>query len=491
MSLSDESRSRIGFWLLIAMISAVGVGKAVLSDTFDPDLFWHLRVAEQLRHDGIGPLVDSISFQSTRTPWTPYSWLAELVMEWLWNTFGYRATIVVEAFMVAAILALVAKSCLDFAGPERKLNGVVATAFAAYLSIPFLSFRPITMAIVLLAIVAWLLLRDRARGENTRAVWLIVPITLLLANVHLSVIVAPLWIGCGFVGAIVERDRRAMKRYGLMLALVALASIATPMLPGAIRTAWFYQSADVMVASDVIAEMRSIFAGWAGTINLVLLGVLLVFALAHRQRLRVAEWLMLLGTGVLMVRLGRFAPIFALIAAPILSRTMPPLKDRVLARPLIVPALACSLLLFVSRIVLGFPWNQPMDAWMNRRGTALPGYPAEAAAYVEANISRRTGRLINEFNWGGYLAWRLKDRYQVFLDGRTQLYTPDFWRTTYLGPATDAGPILTAADADAAIVPIRKSRFADVLIDLGWRTAHEDKFARVLVPPADKKERRD
>src|SRR5205814_1338906 len=80
-----EQAGRISFWLLIGMIALVGVGKAVVSDTLDPDLFWHLRVADQLHRDGVGPLVDELSFQSIRTPWTPYSWLAELGMKWAWD----------------------------------------------------------------------------------------------------------------------------------------------------------------------------------------------------------------------------------------------------------------------------------------------------------------------------------------------------------------------------------------------------------------------
>ena len=31
------------------------------------------------------------------------------------------------------------------------------------------------------------------------------------------------------------------------------------------------------------------------------------------------------------------------------------------------------------------------------------------------------GKIFNEYNWGGYLVWRLQD-YQVFIDGRTDLY---------------------------------------------------------------------
>src|SRR5690349_21731947 len=99
-----DCRATVSFVLLITAIALVGVGKAVLSDTLDPDLFWHLRVADQLRAEGIGPIVDHLSFSSMKEPWTPYSWLAELAMKSLWDAGGYRATIAAYALLVALLL---------------------------------------------------------------------------------------------------------------------------------------------------------------------------------------------------------------------------------------------------------------------------------------------------------------------------------------------------------------------------------------------------
>src|SRR5829696_10259538 len=81
------------FLALLGLVALVAGGKAVLFDTLDPDCFWHLRVAEQLRQDGIGPLVDRLSFGSMKEPWTPYSWLAELLMKVVWDAGGYRAAV--------------------------------------------------------------------------------------------------------------------------------------------------------------------------------------------------------------------------------------------------------------------------------------------------------------------------------------------------------------------------------------------------------------
>ena len=56
----------------------------------DPDCFWHIRVAEQLEREGIHPIVDQLSFASIKDPWTPYSWLAELGMKWVWDKHKTR-----------------------------------------------------------------------------------------------------------------------------------------------------------------------------------------------------------------------------------------------------------------------------------------------------------------------------------------------------------------------------------------------------------------
>src|SRR5438067_2248316 len=111
---------------------------------------------------------------------------------------------------------------------ERSADRAAAIAFGAYLSIPYISFRPITFAILILALTAWLLLRDRrirangrsaliaARGSvRLEALWLIPALTALLANIHLCVIVVPIWMGCLLLGAMWEH--RDVARYAVLL----------------------------------------------------------------------------------------------------------------------------------------------------------------------------------------------------------------------------------------------------------------------------------
>jgi hypothetical protein len=470
----------VGFWLFVAAIAAIGVSKTVLSDTLDPDLFWHLRVAEQLRAEGIHPLIDTLSFTSIKQPWTPYSWLAELFMEWSWRVLGWQSAIAWEAAATIAIIILIALCTQErrpVLGPVSRLNCAIATTLGAIFAIPYLAFRPVAFAIVLLGICAWLLLRDRRLEERSRAVWLIVPLTALCTNIHLAAAIAPVWVGCLFVGAIGERDepnrRQRMIRYGALLGATALASLATPMLPGVVRTGWHYLVSDVMVASGGIAEVQPLGPGM-----LALTVFVILIALCGRG-LRIGEGLWLLVAAMMMLRMNRFAPMFAFIAAPLIAAALPRLPDALFARRPIIAMLAIALLVSTIRLAVGFPWLTPMNQWINRRGAV---YPTAAADYVDA-LPRR-GRMINEFNWGGYLAWRLGGKYQVFVDGRTQLYDEKFWRSTYLGSDDDLTAAIKPFDADVAIIPARRSRFRAALQSLGWKTVRVDDVAEVLTPPA-------
>ena len=170
-------------------------------------------------------------------------------------------------------------------------------------------------------------------------------------------------------------------------------------------------------------------------------------------------------------------------AIPPLAAVLPSLSDRALARPPVWVGLSLVLLIATARLVAAFPTHRvTLSTWLNRNGPAAPGYPCASADFIDQHVDRSTGHLINEFSWGGYLAWRLGDRYQVLLDGRTQVYPAQVWQATTLGTDAELHQYLSTVHADAALVGKQKSRFQLALDRLGWITVHEDDRARVMVP---------
>ena len=508
-------RVALGAALLIVLIALAAGGKAVLFDTIDPDCFLHLLAADQLLTDGIGPLVDRQSFASVSTPWTPYSWLAELGMKWVWDRGGFRAAVVVHAALSAAIVAVTAGACLVKArtpedelpggGPRRRdplydppvasrLSVVMSAALAAFLALPYLSFRPVTAAVLLLGVAVLLIVRDRRMNERSRAVWWVVPLTALMVNVHLFAAAVPLFVGAMFLGALWERrgafeapdwpegDRRA-RRTGVLLAGTSLACLATPMV-GGFPAALMHLQFDPIVTGPVIAEYQLFYRGGLGVPAALIVAGLVLSAYANRRLLRAGDVIWLLVAFALLLRMGRFAPIFAVSTAPVFAVTMLGLSERLLARPAVWAMAAVVLAAGAWRVGTALPGpDRRLDEWANRHGPDAPGYPSDAAAYVEANVRPTTGRMINEYTWGGYLEWRFRDRYQALLDGRTQCYSGEFWRLTYLAGEEARREFLSRIRADVAILPARRSLFRDALTDLGWTTVYSDERAQVLLPP--------
>jgi hypothetical protein len=486
---------------MIGLLALFAAGKAILADTLDPDCFWHLRVAETLQTHGVGPIVDDLSFASIRTPWTPYSWLAELGMKAVWDFGGFRAAVFVQALMMAGWVIFIALGATEsnliwvsrrYASDQHArdasatvgnpLGVVIATAIAMYISIPYLSFRPASFAFLLLAVCAWLILRDVRLEQKSKAVWLLIPITILITNCHFFSVLVPLWLGAMMTGAIVEQNRASWHRYGKLLLMTTLACFCTPMAAGAIGTMWSYQADDPMVRPDgIIAELHPF---WTDPIAVALMLALFSLAFAHRRRISAGQWLWLVGTFILYARMSRLAPAFAPIAAAALAVVFPALGRRAISRPALHWVIAAVLALGLLRLSFAFPdRHTTLSHWLNRHGPEVPGYPCEAATFVATRVTPASGRLINEFSWGGYLAWELGDRFKVLLDGRTQLYSPAFWKAAYFDGPGAMRTLLLTARADAAVLPAEKSRFHDALIQLGWTSAYRDEQAEVLLPP--------
>ncbi|MBC8108715.1 MAG: hypothetical protein H7Z14_19180 [Anaerolineae bacterium] len=487
---------RVGFCLVIALLALIAAERIVMVDTLDPDAFWHLRVADQLAREGIRPIVDELSYNSVRTPWTPYSWLAELGMRGIWNSTGLPGAVITHILMAMTMVLASALACSAAAATttttptissQRALPIIIAVLLAAMWTQPFTAFRPVSAAFVLLMICAWLLLRDRRMDQRSRTVWLVPPIIALMVNVHFFAILVPCWIGALLTGALIERDRRGARRYALLLISTALALLATPMLAGMIRAMAGFAGADPLVASGQISEMTYLWRNPWGVALAVLAAATVGWLIVKRRDVRVGEWIWLGGMTLLAARYARFTPLFAMLAAPLLARTLPAMNPRVLGMKIVWLMLALVIAVTAFRVIDGLPpRGASPSVWLNRHPSEQFGYPCEAADYLDAHVSPRSGHLINGFNWGGYLAWRLP-QFKVMADARTQLYSAEFCRRFAFGDADTTRAalreLIATQGADAAILPRDDQHLRPRLLELDWTIAHQDDRVVVLTPP--------
>jgi hypothetical protein len=167
---------------------------------------------------------------------------------------------------------------------------------------------------------------------------------------------------------------------------------------------------------------------------LMLVATLGALALS-RKRIRFTELLLLPASAWAALRSGRNVPFFVLIAMPILAEhTWDWLKSQSWGHRFIAPEkrevgtnaalkIALNMLLLVGApLTLAFARVQHTVA--NQAVSETQQFPAAAVEYLRAH--RPAQPVFNEYGWGGYLIWKLYPDYQVYIDGRADVYGDAF-----------------------------------------------------------------
>jgi hypothetical protein len=171
----------------------------------------------------------------------------------------------------------------------------------------------------------------------------------------------------------------------------------------------------------------------------------------------------------------RHMPYFALAATPYIAASLSALWFRwrpasrfALPRPAIV-GVGAGLVAMVAASVATAPFA-PLETQ----------YPTAARAKLGAT----SGNLLNEYDWGGYLIWRVPER-PVFIDGRLFLFLPDvlteYEEMVFMRPGWRE-QLDRHAIAQVLLRPDRPLVVA--LRDAGWTVVAEDATALLLQRPS-------
>jgi len=122
---------------------------------------------------------------------------------------------------------------------------------------------------------------------------------------------------------------------------------------------------------------------------------------------------------------------------------------------------------------------------MLERWTESHLYPRAALRYLKALDPGP--RLLNHYNWGGYLMLHAPE-FKVMIDGRANTLYDEKTYLDYVA-LTSGREGLSARLAqypfDAALIPSGSSKLAEVLASprYGWRAVYADPLATILLPP--------
>jgi hypothetical protein len=405
-------------------VAAVVLHLVARTPIADPDLGWQLRAGEWIWQHGGPPATDPFAYPNAGRPWVVYSWLGEL---WFWllaTHVGFHALVLACATVVAATFVVVLRT-------SREAGAAPAAAYAATVvgvlaTAPYTSERPGMASFLLAAVYARALLRWR-RGESG-APWILVPLMALWANVHVFFVfgLAWLWATVAWTAAesvIVRRAAPDRRWRGLLVTAIGASAVTLVNPYGWTLLAHVVEISHHPVAIPVIVEFSSPDFHAAGLFVLPLLLALVAVLAAGTER--PDPFLTVLVTGHLALALytQRYVPLLAIVAAPLVGRAatsalgLDAAGNAPFTRPHAVAhaAIAAGFLVLAATAV---PTHAALEP--NLR----PGeFPVDAVRFLRRQPN--LGRLLNSFNWGGYLIYTLYPDYQVSIDGRTTVYGED------------------------------------------------------------------
>ncbi|MFZ0882546.1 MAG: hypothetical protein WAN14_04045 [Candidatus Acidiferrales bacterium] len=405
-----------------AMLGMLLVGAVfVVGSTFsvDPDMWWHIRVGQEILSTHHWPTTDPYSFTVAGQPWMAYEWLGEVLLGGIARIAGLQGLMALLIVLASAvILALYGYTTLRSGNSKASF---VACAVLYALATPFFSMRPQMLGYFFLILT--LIALELFRQGKSRFLWFLPVIFLLWVNTHGSFIVG---LGTIFVywlaglkqfelGGIEGRQWTAAQRTRLEL-IFLLCLAVLPITPYGTRLAMYpfdmALSQPVNVA-NILEWQPMPFNLLDGKIFLVLLLGFFVTQVAFQLTFRVEELaLFLFGTMMACLHL-RFLILFVPFFAPLLATTFARWVPRYDRKKDIFLLNAALMALVIGCIVHYFRSNAEMQQLVAKT------FPAEAVQYIHQH--HVPGPLFNNYGFGGYLVWALPGQ-KVFIDGRGDVF---------------------------------------------------------------------
>ncbi|MEX2208591.1 MAG: hypothetical protein WEF50_20435 [Myxococcota bacterium] len=477
--------AKINRWLA-PLAAIVGAAAWFQPSVAGSDLWWHLAAGREILESRSLPTVDHFSFTFDGRDWMHHEWLWG-VGYWLaweidpqlvaWANLALLSAVFAVAFEVAR------RHCGSSFGAGLALWGAAAASYW------FLDIRPHELTLLFVGIV--LLTR-----HQPWAPWLWPPLMVLWCNLHGGFV-----FGFGAIGlfALVETLRASWasrrlsidRRLWAGVALTGLAFLCNP---------WGWRILEYPVAYlDSSSPFREILEwqppgfsldprDFAGRFTWLLAAAVAGSALELRSKRRDLYLVSLAAVTCSMALTSRrFIPLFAVTALPMLATLFTALRGAVVGRlpEALAGRVAAAAPLAALVLALALWRDVRLTPGLLERWTESQLYPRAALTYLRALAPGP--RLLNHYNWGGYVMLHAPE-FKVLIDGRANTLYDDKTYLDYIA-LTRAGDGLAARLAqypvDAALLPAGPGRLAEVLAGprYGWRVIYSDGVATVLLPP--------
>jgi hypothetical protein len=463
--------------LLVGRVFYEGRGFGV-----DPDMWWHIKVGQDILRTGHWPTTDIYSWTAAGTPWIAYEWLGELPLALVHRLGGRFGGVVALDFFLIALSSIIMLA-VYWLSSERAGNskaGFISALLLASLAFGNFSLRPQMFGFLFLVLT--LLVMEKFRQGLNWVLWTLPPIFLLWVNVHgsfiigIGVMVLYLLSGLfsfekGSVKAIAWTRSQRIKLETALLFCIAVLPITPYGTQLAVYPFDMAFSQPINVAN--ISEWRPMpFEMLGGKMFLGFIVIFFLLQIFFRFTWRLEELCLALGGAIMACIHVRFVllfvPFFAPVFAASLARWIPAYrrsKDQYIANAVIMAGVLIAMIHY-------FPTRADLDQKVAKT------FPVGALEYMRTHdVSRR---VMNGYGYGGYMIFAGE---KTFIDGRGDLYERsgvlgDYVHFANLKPG--ALQVLRNYGVESCVLDRGDALVTALLASPAWRQIYSDNTSVVL-----------
>jgi hypothetical protein len=480
------------FMLIIFTLSARQI--------IDPDFWWHLRTGQYLVETGSIPKSDIFSTVFYGKEWITHEWLSEVLIYSIYRAVGFGGLIVTFSLLITAGFAIAYRRSAKRVGHVYVAG--TAVLLGALAAGPTWGVRPQVFSFLFASIFLGLL--DRFQEDPTRRsiLWL-VPLMALWVNLHAGfavglVLIVLVIIGTAVDALLLQRESLTVvwrRLRALVLVLIACSAAVVLNPSGARMYSYPFETLTSQAMMKFIEEWRTpnFHELMFQPLALLILAVFSALALSSK-RITLVQLLLLMSTAWAMLRSGRNAPFFILVAVPLLAEhswlwltshrwgqwlTKPEARE-VGANAKLKIVLNVLLLVIVPLALVVVRVQRTVA---NQPAVEAQKFPSAALEFMRVN--KLPQPVYNEYHWGGYLIWKLYPDYRVFIDGRADVYGDAFFEefmSTHAGEPHWRESLDKYGVRSVLISP--DSALASLLRqDQSWHKLYEDNQAVIFSRP--------
>ena len=219
---------------LVALVALSLVVSLEYSRYLFADSYYDLYAGRYIVQHGI-PHWNVVTVVAHGTPWIDQQWLAQAIYYGAWAAGGYPAVALLSSLVLTSGFAVLALLLHGRGVPPTRMFAWTCATIIVYLG--NIVIRAQSFAYPLFALTLWLVVAD-SRAPRLRArTWLVLPVLVLWANTHGSVLIGAAMVAlyAGYRAVAVRRGgQRAVLGYLALGAASALSVLCTPYGTGVI-----------------------------------------------------------------------------------------------------------------------------------------------------------------------------------------------------------------------------------------------------------------